>query len=476
MKKPERSLGRHEVLAFACTLSMITYLDRVCFGTAASLLVQDLGLNGDSDLKWAFTAFAFAYAWFEIPSGWLGDAFGPKRTLIRIVIGWSIFTALTGLVGLKVGAFTFGGLGLLCLIRFLFGMAEAGAYPNLARVVANWFPAEERGRAKGWVWMSGRFMGGATPLIWTLLVAGSAYTSPLVSWRVAFVLFGTLGLVWCLAFRRRFQDHPVSPDAHSLEPSTATPVAAATQVATATHAVQIKGGHALPWRLLFTTRSTWLLGLMYCCASFSWYFNITYISRYLETQHGVAATSISGALFKGGPLLLGGVGCLIGGYWTDFLLRRFRQRRWARRIPAMIGHGLCGLCYLAVIQADSAWTAALAIALAAFSNDLMMGAAWATCQDIGQRHTAVVAGWMNMLGNFGGAISGWTIGTILEMSVASRAAAEHVEVTALTLSAKQIALSHGYVTVFIAFTVVSFIAMFAWLFVNPEQPLEENNR
>ena len=258
-------------------------------------------------------------------------------------------------------------------------------------------------------------------------------------------------------------------DSQPLDHSTSKPVAIAT------HGTTAKVGHALPWRLLLTTRSTWLLGLMYSCASFSWYFNITYISRYLETQHGVAPTSISGALLKGGPLLLGGVGCLIGGYWTDFLLRRFRYRRWARRIPAMIGHGLCGLCYLAVIQSDSAWTAALAIALAAFSNDLMMGAAWATCQDIGQRHTAVVAGWMNMLGNFGGAISGWTIGTILEMSVARQAAAEHVEVVALTMSAKQTALSHGYVIVFFAFTVVSFIAMFAWLFVNPEQPLEDNN-
>jgi len=379
MKKPERSLGRHEVLAFACTLSMITYLDRVCFGTAASLLVQDLGLKGDSDLKWAFTAFAFAYAWFEIPSGWLGDAFGPKRTLIRIVIGWSIFTALTGLVGLKVGTLTLGGLGLLCLIRFLFGMAEAGAYPNLARVVANWFPAEERGRAKGWIWMSGRFMGGATPLIWTLLVAGSAFTAPLVSWRLAFVLFGTIGLVWCLAFSRRFKDHPVMPDGpvmpagpvmpdgHALDHSTSKPVAAATLV------VLAKGGHVLPWRLLLTTRSTWLLGLMYCCASFSWYFNITYISRYLETQHGVASTSISGAILKGG------------------------------------------------------------------------------------------------------AISGWTIGTILEMSVASHAAAEQVEVAALTNAAKQAALSNGYVCVFVAFTAVSFIAMLAWLFVNPEQPLEESH-
>ena len=125
------------------------------------------------------------------------------------------------------------------------------------------------------------------------------------------------------------------------------------------------------------------------------------------------------------------------------------------------------------MNADSAWTAALAISLAAFSIDLMMGAAWATCQDIGQRHTAVVAGWMNMLGNFGGAISGWAIGTILEMSIASRAAADQIEVAALASAARQAALSHGYETMFIAFTVVSFIAMFAWLSINPEQPLED---
>jgi len=365
-------LGRLEVLGFACTLSMITYLDRVCFGAAVPFLIRDLGLKDISDLKWAFTAFSIAYATFEVPSGWLGDAFGPRRTLLRIVIGWSIFTALTGMVGLKIGGFTFGGLGLLCLVRFLFGIGEAGTYPNLARVVANWFPFEERGRAKGWIWMSGRFMGGVTPLIWTLLVIGATYTAPLLSWRGAFVLFGSIGLVWCFAFARRFKDHPAEATSH--------PVPLAT-----------KEVHALPWKLLFANRSTWLLGLMYACASFSWYFNITYFPSYLETRHGLDANSISGSILKGGPLLLGGFGCLLGGYWTDFLTRRFRSRRWARRIPAMVGHGLCGCCYLAAIYANSPWTAALAISLAAFSNDLMMGAAWATCQDIGQRHTAVVA-------------------------------------------------------------------------------------
>ena len=80
--RTQRPLGRIEVLAFACTLSMITYLDRVCFGAAVPFLISDLGLKDVSDLKWAFTAFSIAYATFEVPSGWLGDAI-KQQTIAR---------------------------------------------------------------------------------------------------------------------------------------------------------------------------------------------------------------------------------------------------------------------------------------------------------------------------------------------------------------------------------------------------------
>jgi MFS family permease len=448
-----------EVLLFACTLAMITYLDRVCFGSAMPLIVKDLGLDGVSDLKWTLTAFAFAYASFEMPTGWLGDAFGPRRTLIRIVISWSLFTALTGVVGLRIGGFVLGGLGVLTLIRFCFGVGEAGAFPNLARVVANWFPPEERGRAKGWIWMSGRLMGGATPLIWTLLVAGTRYTQPILSWRGAFVLFGFLGLIWCYAFSRRFVDRPA--EEHSSD-STTEPDPASAQ----------PQKHPFPWRLLLTSPTCWMIGLMYWCASFSWYFNITYFPSYMESTHGVSSSSILGALMKGGPLLLGGLGCLLGGYWTDALTRKHRTRRWARRIPAMIGHALCGVCYLFAMMAQSAAWAALAISLAAFSNDLMMGAAWATCQDIGRRNTAVVAGWMNMIGNLGGAFSGWAVGTMLEYSVLLRANVEKTNPKGLSEEVLGSAMQVGYHWALMSFVVVSFVAVLTWLAIDADKPLE----
>src|SRR5262245_51849124 len=91
---------RYGVLGFACTLAGITYLDRVCFGSAQSDLRDALGLGNVDELSNAIAAFSLAYAVFEVPTGWLGDVFGPRSTLIRIVLWWSFFTALTAAIGL----------------------------------------------------------------------------------------------------------------------------------------------------------------------------------------------------------------------------------------------------------------------------------------------------------------------------------------------------------------------------------------
>ena len=109
---PSHTLGptrvRYRMLGLLCGLSMITYLDRVCFASAATGMAYDLGLSNKEQLKWAHTAFAIAYGAFEIPAGWLGDRLGPRGTLLRIVAWWSTFTMLTGLVGLTVGGWTLG--------------------------------------------------------------------------------------------------------------------------------------------------------------------------------------------------------------------------------------------------------------------------------------------------------------------------------------------------------------------------------
>ncbi len=210
LKNPTRV--RYVVLAFVAALSMITYLDRAAFPNVQDNVRSALGLATLEDLTLALTAFQFSYALFEIPTGWLGDVFGPRKTLIRIVLWWSFFIAVTGLVGeisgvsifgSKLPAFTIYGLTALVAVRFLFGMGEAGAYPNIARAIYNWFPLHERGRASGVVWMTARFMGGLTPLIMTVLLTRFG-----VHWRAVFLLFGLLGVMWCVAFAIWFRNRP----------------------------------------------------------------------------------------------------------------------------------------------------------------------------------------------------------------------------------------------------------------------------
>src|SRR5882672_2808664 len=123
MAEPTRVRGR--VLTFAFLLTVITYLDRVCISAAAPAIMADLGLS-PLQMGYVFSAFLLAYSLFEIPSGWLGDVRGP-----RIVLWWSAFTMLTGAVR---------GFLSLIIVRFLFGAGEAGAFPNIMRVFARWFP------------------------------------------------------------------------------------------------------------------------------------------------------------------------------------------------------------------------------------------------------------------------------------------------------------------------------------------------
>src|SRR5437868_12385296 len=191
---------RYGVLGFACSLSMITYLDRVCFGTVAPFIQSEFGLS-DTEKGLLFTAFALAYAIFEVPTGWLGDVFGPRRTLIRIVIWWSTFTALTGLIFPSEQWPWFAFTAMLA-VRFFFGVGEAGAYPNIAKAFHNWFPFTERGFAQGSVWMAGRLAGGLTPWVVVALLIESDLPgdAKVVHWRHAFWIFGLLGLVWCLLF------------------------------------------------------------------------------------------------------------------------------------------------------------------------------------------------------------------------------------------------------------------------------------
>src|SRR3989441_12228939 len=168
-----------------CSLSVITYLDRVCSSGSARYIISDLGLT-PVEMGLTVIAFAIAYAAFEVPSGWLGDMIGPRKVMTRIVVWWSVFTTLTGLVR---------NLSSLVAVRFLFGAGEAGAFPNTTKVISRWMPTVERGFAQGVVWMCARMGGALAPGLVVFMISR-------MGWRPTFWVFGAVGLVWRSEERR----------------------------------------------------------------------------------------------------------------------------------------------------------------------------------------------------------------------------------------------------------------------------------
>jgi MFS transporter, ACS family, glucarate transporter len=368
-------------LQFAFALSIVTYVDRVCIATAATAVSADLQLSTDQ-MGWVFGAFTFAYAVFEIPSGRLGDIIGPKKVLTRIVLWWSAFTAATGLAWNYVS---------LLATRFLFGVGEAGAFPNISGAFARWLPERERGRAHGILFFGSRIGGAAAPLLVTPIIA-------LSGWRVSFWIFGALGVVWCVFWWRWFADDPAKHPG----------VNAAELKVIRADGLREKHGH-LPWNSLFS-KPMMKICSMYFCYGYTLYFYLTWLPTYLSKVRGFsnASTSIIHAIV----LLSCGAACLLGGRLTDYLVKN-RSLRVGRSI-AVVAMPLSGLFLALASVSTSNMACAIYLSLAAGMLDLGLGGMWSLCHDVGEGAAGTVTGCMNMFGNFGGTISPVVLGYLVK--------------------------------------------------------------
>lgn len=382
-QKPTRV--RHGVVGFAVALSMVTYIDRVALSNSRKQVATSLHLS-DAQMGLVFTAFATAYALFEIPSGFMGDRLGPRNVLLRIVIWWSALTALTG------RAWSFVSLW---VTQFLFGAGEAGCYPNIARAFAIWLPQPERVRAQGIIWMSSRWGGAFTPLI-------VAFLFRYMDWRLAFAALGSLGVIWTVAFALWFRDNPrdhpgVNAAELDLLKDNAPPAP-----------------HGFPWRDLFASKTVVLLCVQYFAVSFTWYFLITWAPTFVDERFHLDVTRST--FLKTLPLLMGGVGSITCGLMSRPLARWTGSVRTARRISACAGFAGASACLVLATLLHDPFYVVSAIALSSFCNDLVMPAAWGTVMDIAGSYSGTVAGTMNMVGNLGGALYGTVSGLVLQLS------------------------------------------------------------
>ncbi|HVS36868.1 MAG TPA: MFS transporter [Gemmataceae bacterium] len=475
---------RFGVLTFVCVLSLLTYIDRVCISQAQRDIQFELRIS-DVGLGLVLGAFAVGYGLLEAPAGGLGDRWGARRVLTGIVLFWSLFAALTGaadyLVGwtpgfdLATSATTV--LVTLVTVRFLFGCGEAGAYPNISRVVNDWFPFRERGAAQGAVWMSAR-LGGAVSFV----VLGALTTW--LGWRQAFLLLGLAGAAWCVAFFWWFRDSPEqAPQCNEAERDKIRDGAKPA----ATHA------HAWPpLRPMATSMTLWGLCIAALGVNAGWWFLPAYQPKYLdEVYHvtsGADAVAGKGATLAGlaasplgqGPLLTaaasapappqhkinllamllpglpfaaGAAGCLAGGRLSDWLVQRLRSKRWGRSLVGIAGFGGAGLCVLVAGFMRNVYQFYALLCVASFINDLAVPIIWQASADVGGRYVGVVSGIMNSVG---------AIGAFLTMLL-----------TPVVLSSLPAGLdvTERWRIVFAGYAGCWFIAAAGWLLVNAGKPM-----
>ncbi len=368
---------RYKVVAFTVALAGVTYLDRVCIGILAPQIMRDLSLT-TVQMSYAFSVFTLAYALFEIPTAWWADRVGSRSVLTRIVTWWSSFTMLTG------GAFSYPSL---LAVRFLFGVGEAGAWPNAARVFSRWIPAGERGITQGIFFAGAHLVGGITPL----LVGAMLVFMP---WRGVFLAFGVVGFLWALSFYRWFRDEPSQHP--SVSPAERDKIERERGLPESHH---VTGGM---WKRMISTPSVPALCLMYSANGYGFYFLITWLPTYLAKARGFESTELG--LFAGLPLMLSVIADLGGGWTTDRLTRRFGQR-FGRCSVGLTAYALAGLATLGGATADDPRTAAVLIAIAAASSMFTLAPTWAACIEIGGRNSGVLSATMNTAGQVGGILS-----------------------------------------------------------------------
>ena len=368
---------RRTVVMMALALAILAYVQRVAIGQAAGPISADLGLS-KSEMGLVFGAFGLSYALFEIPMGLVGDRYGVKKILTRLVLVWSFFTALTGAAW---------NLTSMWVIRFLFGAGEAGCFPNLTRMLSQWLPRGERVKAQALMWACTRWGGAVTPPLVLLAIN-------FVGWRWAFVLFGLLGAGWVAWFSRRFHERPADhPDVNEAERDLLMDAQALVA-----HTPE-------SWTSLLLRPQALLLCLQYFCWSYVWYFFVTWMPTFLGEAHGQSAAGMAGLSVL--PLLMGGMGSLTAGLLPLWV---------SRRAVAIFCFTSVAILLALVPQAGNVWLAIGLLASIAFLGDMLVPISWNQCVELGQGHTATMGAAMNMFANFSGFLAPVVGGMLLEAS------------------------------------------------------------
>jgi ACS family glucarate transporter-like MFS transporter len=393
---------RFSIVAMLFAVTMVNYADRATIAIAGPAVSKDLGLSA-VQMGFVFSAFGWAYVIGQVPGGWLLDRFGSKAVYFASIFTWSLFTLLQGAVGI-VGATA--AVYALFVLRFLVGFAEAPSFPANARIVAAWFPASERGTACA-IFNSAQYF--ATVAFAPIM----GWLTTVMGWPYAFYFMGVVGiivaLIWLVVV--------YSPDRHPritreelgyIERGGAL---VRMDEARAGAAPREKGRTLQYLGQLIGNRMMIGIYLGQYCINTLTYFFITWFPVYLVQQRGMSI--LNAGLVASIPAICGFSGGVLGGIWSDFMLRRGWSLTAARKTPIVIGM-LLSMSMIICNYVAAPSLVVLIMALAFFGKGI--GAlGWAVLSDACPKEIAGLSGGLfNMFGNISSITTPIVIGYIIQ--------------------------------------------------------------
>lgn len=425
------------VFALASGTSFLLYLHRYTWGIIKVEVQKEFGWD-KMTLGWLDSAFMFSYAGGQIPGGMLGDWFGPRLVLGSMLLVWSL-----SMGGMALAR----GLSSMTSVRVLFGLAQAGCYPNLSKVTKVWFPLSERTAVQGWVASFFGRMGGAVSFILFGTFMLGTWQLP---WRTAVAWLTGIGCLFTAAFIMLFRNTPrTHPWSNPAEAELIT-------LGDATAAVATKS--LIDWRIVLRSPVVWaLLFQQFTCAFVDNFFS-AWLPLYLAEAKGIEMAS--GGWMSALPLVGGAIGGMAaGGLLQGWLIHKTGNRRWSRSGIGLVGNLLAGACLFASLAFDSATHIVWIFFCLKFFADWAQPTCWGATTDMGGRNAASLFALVNTSGSLAGFVAGPVMGFTVEFF------GKHLGSGATNDPA-------GWTALFVMIGVVYIASAVSWLFIDCTKTIE----
>ncbi|MBP2306466.1 MFS transporter [Azospirillum melinis] len=400
----KRTNVRYLILAMLFLVTVINYADRATLSITGPVISKELGISA-AEMGFIFSAFGWAYVLGQLPGGWLLDRYGSKIVYALSIFIWSVFTLMQGSIGFLAGG---TAVAMLFALRFAVGLAEAPSFPGNSRVVAAWFPGQERATASA-IFNSAQYF--ATVIFAPLM----GWLTHSFGWHWVFGVMGGLGIVMASVWMKTVyapKDHPRINQAEL------------DHIAAGGGLINMDDGQkkaasaesGAKWdyiRQLFASRMMVGIFLGQFCINAITYFFITWFPVYLVQARGMSI--LNAGFIASIPAICGFVGGILGGVMSDAMLRRGYSLTAARKTPIVLGM-LMSMAMIACNYTDLQWVVVSLMALAFFGKGI--GAlGWAVMSDCAPKEiTGLSGGVFNMCGNLSSISTPIVIGYIIQSS------------------------------------------------------------